>query len=65
MNKIPPNAVFLGDGAYVYHDGYSFVVFTYDGMKILNQVYLEPYMVDKLKEFSDELYKPKRKIIED
>lgn len=33
---------YVGDGVYIDHDGYSFVLTTEDGVKATNTIYFEP-----------------------
>lgn len=44
--------VYLGDGVYVYFDGYSIVLTTEDGVHITNTIVLEP---DTLQAFNEYL----------
>ncbi len=40
--------VYLGDGAFFHTDGFSICLYTNDGIKITNQVWLEPLHVKQL-----------------
>lgn len=45
-------STYLGDGAYVEWTGYSFVVYTSNGIERTNEVYLEADAIAKLIEFA-------------
>jgi hypothetical protein len=47
---------YLGDGAYVRHDGYSFVLTTEDGIQATNTIYLEPEHIDMLVDYVQRVY---------
>jgi len=52
MNEIDlQKSTYIGDGAYAYYDGYGIWVFSHDGIRILNKVYLEPPVFRALVEF--------------
>jgi hypothetical protein len=40
---------YLGDGAYVYHDGFGVVLYTSDGIRETNRVVLEPNVLAEFK----------------
>jgi len=42
---------YLGDGAYVAHDGYSFVLTTENGIEATNTIYLEPEHIEMLMDY--------------
>ncbi len=42
---------YLGDGAYVRFTGYSFVIYTSDGISIQNEVHLEKHELEALDRF--------------
>lgn len=42
---------YLGDGVYVGHDGYQTWIVTFDGIRVTNQVALEPGMVQKISDW--------------
>ena len=44
-------AEYLGDGAYVRFTGYSFVLYTTDGISIGNEVHLEKHELEVLDRF--------------
>lgn len=45
-------AVYLGDGAYAEWNGWSFVVYTSNGIERTNEVYLEPSHMRELIRFT-------------
>jgi hypothetical protein len=48
--------MYLGDGAYVEHTGYSFIVYTHNGVERTNEVVLEPEHLNRLNEFAKRIY---------
>jgi hypothetical protein len=38
------NSLYLGDGVYTHNDGYHLIIFTTDGVEILQKVYLDDYV---------------------
>lgn len=42
---------YLGDGAYVEWNGWSYVIYTSNGIERTNEVYLEPQHIRALNEF--------------
>lgn len=42
---------YLGDGAYVRFTGYSFVIYTSDGISIQNEVHLEKHEIEAFNRF--------------
>lgn len=59
------NKVYLGDGAYVEHDGYGLVLTTEDGVRVLNRVYLEPEVYDSLVRYVERLRRASREQAEE
>ena len=45
------NAEHLGDGAYVLFNGWDYMVFTHNGLKAENVVYLEPSAMENLLDY--------------
>lgn len=45
---------YLGDAVYVTYDGYNTVLTTENGIRILNEIYLDPYVVEKLLRYLQE-----------
>ncbi len=39
--RLPPKR-YIGDGVYIYHDGFSVVITTEDGIRATNRIVLEP-----------------------
>jgi hypothetical protein len=48
---------YLGDGAYVEWTGYSFCIYTTNGMERTNEVFLEPAHLENLYLFKNEIMK--------
>jgi len=46
---IDPSAKYLGDGVYCYTDGFHLVLVTTNGIRVTNHIYLDPDVVDGLK----------------
>lgn len=46
--KKNPNKKYLGDGAYVQHDGWSYIITTENGISAQNEVRLEDSAMDVL-----------------
>lgn len=46
---------YLGDGAHVEFDGWSFILTTSNGLSESNRIYLEPRCMDNLLEFIKEI----------
>lgn len=47
--------VYLGDGVYVYHDGYSLVLTTENGIRVTNTIVLEPEVYELLRQYVEHL----------
>lgn len=47
---------YLGDGAYIAHDGYSFILTTEDGIKATNTIYLEPEHIDMIVDYAKRIH---------
>lgn len=43
--------VFLGDGVYAQHDGYSLILTTENGVEATNTIYLEPSVINSLENY--------------
>jgi len=46
---------YLGDGIYIYFDGYSLVLTTENGIEITNEIVLEPDVYESLLRYVDML----------
>ena len=46
---------YIGDGAYVYWDGFGFELTTSDGIRVTNRIYLEPQVYEELVRFVERL----------
>lgn len=49
---------YLGDGVYVEHDGYSFILTTENGICATNTIYLEPVVISALEQYIERLRTP-------
>lgn len=47
---------YIGDGVYVTHDGYSFILTTENGIKTTNIIYLEPELIDMLNDYAKRVF---------
>lgn len=43
--------VYLGDGVYAQNDGFGIVLTTEDGIRVTNEIYLEPQVYQKLLDY--------------
>ena len=41
------DVLYLGDGAFIEHDGYSFILYTDNGYRRVNEIFLEPDMAEE------------------
>lgn len=59
MSKRQPNpdATYLGDGLYADHDGHMIRLFTYDGITVKNEVFLEIEVIENFKKFIQQFEK--------
>lgn len=55
--NLPPGSAYLGDQVYVAWDGEQVSLFTYDGMRVLNIIYMEAQQVRNLVDFIDKMPK--------
>lgn len=55
MNDETEPTEYLGDGAYVRFTGYSFILFTSDGITEMNHVHLEKNELDALDRFRERM----------
>jgi len=55
---------YLGDGAYVDHDGYALVLTTEDGVRVTNRIVLEPEVYGALVAYVERLKEAARVIAE-
>lgn len=55
-----PSKVYLGDGCYVSHDGYAFVLTTENGIATTNRIVLEPEVLRALVRFTERTEKEGR-----
>jgi hypothetical protein len=46
---------YLGDGVYVEHDGFAFVLTTEDGIRVTNRIVLEPEVYTALAKWARDL----------
>lgn len=46
---------YLGDGVYVDFDGYMLILTTEDGIRVLNEIFLEPEVYNNLVKYVEEL----------
>lgn len=51
---------YLGDGAYVAHDGYGFWLTAEDGIQATDAIYLEPNVWGVLKQFIERLHQAQK-----
>lgn len=47
---------YIGDGVYVTHDGYSFILTTEDGIRATNTIFLEPEHLDMLMDYAKRVF---------
>lgn len=56
MNKIPENALYIGDGVYIWFDGYSIIAATHRPSEGgYHWIAFEPAMIEELYKFYKEL----------
>ena len=55
IKQFKGNRDYLGDGAYVGYTGYSYVIFTSDGINVLNEVHLENNEINALNRFIESM----------
>ena len=48
------NKTYLGDGAYACFTGYAYIIITTDGVTIHNEIHLDSFMVEALRNFVQE-----------
>jgi len=55
-------ATYLGDGVYAEEDSYitQIRLYTSNGVKVTNEIFLEPQSIHKLIKFTDLLWKPEQ-----
>lgn len=53
MNK--KHECYLGDGVYAEYDGYQIKLYTDDGFRPTNTIYLEPQVLDRFEKWVDQL----------
>jgi len=53
-------AAYLGDGVYAEEDVYGIRLYASNGIKISNEIFLDPQSIHKLIKFTDLLWKPEQ-----
>lgn len=57
---IPQDAEYIGDGAYARFDGFQIEVFTTDGIRVLNTVFLDDRTFEALVRYGNRKFKNKQ-----
>ena len=57
MNRTQHDKEYLGDGVYLSHDGFQIWLTSEDGISVLNEIAIEPHLIDRLVAYRDGLIK--------